>query len=201
MHVETHSIPQRFFSRWALATFGGWVLGVVVVVLLAGIGELVGVGDQFAAGVGMGWSVGFAQWRIARKWFGATTQWMWASTVGIGTPFVLSDVFGAWRDDSWLRDDSWFLVVMAALGGLLSSLWQRRTLQSRSVKANWWVPACIGGWVLAATLPAALLIPRPHLSNIGAIALGGVALGVVTGGALVWVLRSEPRQRATDNIG
>ena len=28
--------------------------------------------------------------------------------------------------------------------------------------------------------------------NIGAIALGGVALGVVSGGALVWVLRSRP---------
>ena len=101
MKVETHSIAQRFFGRWVLATFGGWVLGVVVVVLLAGIGELVGVGNQFAVGIGMGWSVGYTQWRIARKWFGATTQWMWASTVGMGTPFVLSDVVGAWRDDGW----------------------------------------------------------------------------------------------------
>ena len=99
---------------------------------------------------------------------------------------MLSDVVGMWRDEGW------FVVAIAALGGLLSSLWQRRTLQSRSVSANWWVPACIAGWGIAAALPAALMLPGPHLSNLGAIAIGGVTLGVVTGGALVWVLRSQP---------
>lgn len=145
-----------------------------------------GTRGQLLVGIGMGWSVGFAQWRVARHWFGASTQWMWASAVGMGTPFVLSDVLGAWRADGW------FVVVNAGLGALLSSLWQRRPRQLSSARANWWVPACIGGWMLAAALPVALVIPSPHLSNIGTSALGGVALGVVSGGALVWVLWSRP---------
>lgn len=182
----------RSFSRWVLATFGGWLLGVVVILLLAGIGEVVGVGDQFSLGIGMGWSVGYAQWRVARKWFGASSQWMWASVGGMGTPFVLSDLVGArWSDAPFL------LLLNVALGGLLVGLWQRRTLQSRSVRANWWIAASIAGWMSAASL--AVLIGRPGHPrsslelwlNFGAIALGGVALGVITGGALVWLLRSS----------
>src|SRR5512134_2508586 len=75
--METRSNAQRFFGRWALATFGGWVLGFVVIVLLAGIGDLVHIGgDQWAVGVGMGWSIGCAQWWVARKWFGPSSKWM-----------------------------------------------------------------------------------------------------------------------------
>jgi hypothetical protein len=185
--VDMHSVTQRFFGRWVLATFGGWVLGVVLVLLLAAIGEGAHVGNQFAVGIGMGLGVGYAQWRVARKWFGATTQWIWASAVGMGTPFVLLDVLGIWRDKGW------FVFVIAVLGGLLSSVWQRRMLQSRSVKANWWVPACILGWGVAAALPPALLLPGPHVSNIGVIASGGIALGVVTGGTLVWALQPHPK--------
>lgn len=187
--METRSNAQRFFGPWVLATFCGWLLGVVVIVLLAGIGELVHVGDQFSLGIGMGWSIGYAQWRGGRKWFGPSSEWMWASVVGMGTPFVLSDLVGAWG-----HAPIPFLVGLnAALGGLLVGLWQRRMLRSHSARANWWVPACSAGWMLAGALPHALIRggPGPHWSNLVGIALGGVVLGVVTGGALVWVLRSS----------
>jgi len=191
--MKTRSNAQRFFGRWVLATFGGWLLGVVVIVLLAGIGELVHLGgNQCAVGIGMGWSIGCVQWRIARKWFGSSSEWMWASVVGMGTPFVLSDLFGAWGHGGHAGMLSLVGLVNAALGGLLVGLWQRRTLRSHSARANWWVPACIAGWMLAAVLPPALIgsRPGPHWSNLVGIALGGVVLGVVSGGALVWVLRS-----------
>jgi hypothetical protein len=187
MDTLMDSIDQGFFSRWVLTTFGGWVLGVVAIVLLSELGELVGVGDYFGLGIGMGWAVGYSQWRVARRWFGATSQWMWATVAGLGMPFVLSDILGA-----DLSDGVFVLVTSVVAGALLVSLWQRRTLQSHSVRANWWVPACIGGWGLAAALPAILTTPGPHLSNIGAIAVGGIALGSVTGGALVWMLRARP---------
>jgi hypothetical protein len=189
--METRSNAQRFFGRWVFATFGGWLLGVVVIVLLSGIGELVHLGgDQWAVGVGMGWSIGCAQWWVARKWFGTSSEWMWASVVGMGTPFVLSDLVGAWGHGGHAGMLSLVGLVNVALGGLLVGLWQRRTLRSHSTRANWWVPACIAGWMLTTTLPSALISFRtgPHWSNLVGIALGGVVLGVVTGSALVWVL-------------
>jgi hypothetical protein len=187
--METRSNAQRFFGRWVLATFGGWLLGFVVIELLAGIGEMVHLGgNQCAVGIGMGWSIGCVQWRIARKWFGSSSEWMWSSVVGMGTPFVLSDLVGAWGHAPEL-----LMGPNAAVGGLLVGLWQRRMLRSHSARANWWVPACIAGWMLAAALPPALIgfRPGPHWSNLVGIALGGVVLGVVTGGALVWVLQSS----------
>ena len=198
------SSALRFFSRWVLATFGGWLLGVVVILLLAAIGEVVGVGDQSPVGIGMGWSVGYAQWRVARKWFGATSQWMWASVSGMGTAFVLSDLIGArWSGAPFLlhlnvrQSEGFRLIIFVALGSLLVGLWQGRTLQSRSVRARWWIAASIVGWMSAAFLPPLMVSPgHPRSSlalwlNFGGIALGGVVLGVITGGALVWLLRSS----------
>jgi len=68
--------------------------------MLAELQDLFHVGNGVYIGAGMGWSIGFAQWRIARKWFGATSQWMWASTIGITIPFLLADLVGA----QWDRD-------------------------------------------------------------------------------------------------
>lgn len=196
------SSALRFFSRWVLATFGGWLLGVVVIVLLAAITEAVGLGNQSPVGIGMGLTVGYAQWRVARKWFGATSQWMWASASGMGTAFVLWDLTGArWSGAPFflhltVRQSELFRnIILVALGSLLVGLWQRRTLRSRSVRADWWIATSIAGWMSAAGLTALMVSaghPRSSLQlwlNFGGIALGGVLLGVITGGGLVWLLR------------
>ena len=204
MGTESRSGAQRFFSRWVLATFGGWLLGVVVILLLADIGEIAGIGQQFSVGIGMGWSIGYAQWRIARKWFGATSDWMWASLVGMGTPFVLADVVGV----SWSGDRSGEILILylhVALGGLLVGLWQRRILQPHTARAAWWVAACSAGWMFAAAVVTLFVGGHPQspvelLRNVGGIALGGVALGVMTGAALVWLLRSRQVGGLTETL-
>jgi hypothetical protein len=94
MVTESRLDAQRLLTRWVLATFGGWLLGIVAVILLAEISEGMHIGNQFRVGLGMGWGVGFAQWRVARKWFGATSAWMWVSAAAMGLPFVLSDITG-----------------------------------------------------------------------------------------------------------
>ena len=145
----------------------------------------------------MGLSIGYVQWRVGRKWFHATSEWMFASLVGMGMPFVLSDVFNVWRSDAM---ELW-LFLNVALGSLIVGWWQRRILQRRSIKAHWWIVGSVAGWTLAAATALILTTGGPPESslelwrNIGTIALGGIVLGVVTGGALVWVLRS--RQRTT----
>lgn len=198
------SSTQRFFGQWVLATFGGWLLGVVVALLLAAIADRLGVGDQSSIGIGMGWSVGYAQWRIARNWIGATSQWMWASVSGMGTAFVLSDLVGTrWSGAPFLlhlnvrQSEIFRVIIFVALGSLLVGLWQWRTLQSSSVRAHWWIAASIAGWISSALLPILMVSPGHQRSsmklwlNFGGITLGGVVLGVITGGALVWLLRSS----------
>ncbi len=81
-------------------------------ILLAGMSEGMHVGNQFPVGLAMGWGVGFAQWRVGRKWFGVTSVWMWASTAAMGLPFVLSDITGI----LWGVDERYFLPINVALG-------------------------------------------------------------------------------------
>jgi len=199
METETRPSSQPFLRRWVLATLGGWLLGVIVIVLLGEIGELLLVGDQSSVGIGMGWTVGYLQWRVARNWFSATSQWMWASVVGMGAPFLLSDTIGAlWTGAPFLVGRHYLaLHLSVALGSLLVGLWQRRILQSHSMRANWWVVACTVGWILAAVVTTLVMVPgHPESSlelwrNFGAIPLGGLVLGVVTGEALLWLLQAR----------
>lgn len=199
MDMEIQSAPQHFFRRWILATFGGWILGVVVIILLAEALESVHIGEQSPVGIGMGLSIGFTQWRVARKWFSTNSQWMWATLVGMGTPFLLSDVFGIWTERSMVM----LILLNVAVGSLIVGLWQRRILQPHSAKATQWIPACIIGWMLVAAAPPLLVVaghPETSLAlwrNIGAIALGGVVLGVVTAGALVWLLQPSKTNSTT----
>ena len=189
------------FLRWVLATLGGWVLGVVLIVVLA---EVVRIGQEFALGVGMGLGVGFMQWRVARRWFGANSQWMWSTVVGLGLPFALSDVFGRWVTGS----DANRLLTHVAVGSLLVGFWQYRLLQRRFRSASVWILACMGGWVVAVGLLGALVNgygggPTRAWLNMGILALGGVVVGITTGGTLVWLFRqqspNDPRSPVAEN--
>ena len=193
----TQSIPteKHFFTRWVVASSVGWFCGVIVFLMLAELQDLFHVGNGVYIGVGMGWSIGFAQWRIARKWFGATSQWMWASTIGVTIPFLLADLVGT----QWDRDRWYLIPALAAAAGLLAGLLQRSSLRSHSGKPNWWVAASAAAWMCPALLIQLIIVPyRPRtpleaVRNTGSILLGGVVLGVVSGSALVWLLTPDTR--------
>lgn len=87
-----------------------------------------------------------------------------------------------------LRTEEWLAVPIAAVGGLLAGLWRRTKLRARTTGANWWILASAVGWGFSAALTFALVMPGPHVANLAALALGGLMLGAVTGGTLVWVL-------------
>jgi hypothetical protein len=193
LRMGSDPTEKRFLTRWIVANSAGWLLGVVVVLLLAALLESTHFGNAVYLGAGMGWSVGFAQWLIARKWFDATSGWMWASTIGITTPFLFADLVR-------MRDlSSLVLPVLAAAGGLLSGLMQISSLRSHSAKADRWVVVSAVAWMCPALLVQFVAVPRhprttlESVRNIGSLGLGGVVLGAVTGAALVWLLNVRER--------
>ena len=187
---------KRFFTSWVVASSAGWFGGVIVILMLDVLQDLFRVGNGVYIGVGMGWSIGFAQWRIARKWFGATSRWMWASTVGMTIPFLVADLVGA----QWDGDRLYLIPALGAAGGLLAGLLQKSSLRSHSGRTNWWVAASGAAWMCPALLIQLIIFPgHPRtpleaVRNTGSILLGGVVLGVVTGSALVWLLTPDTRR-------
>jgi len=179
---------KSLFILWVMANSAGWVVGIVVVIVLGTLGESIHIGSNLYVGAGMGWTVGLAQWLIARKWFDATSRWMWASTIGITTPFLFADLIR-------MQDLSSFpIAILAAAGGLLTGLMQRNSLHSHSVKANQWAVVSIVAWMCPALLVEFGVVPRhpdtklDAVRNFGSLGLGGVVLGTVTGAALVLLL-------------
>ncbi|MCJ7714533.1 hypothetical protein MUO66_08780, partial [Candidatus Bathyarchaeota archaeon] len=64
MEKETLLLDNRFMLRWVGANIIGWLIGFVLVIVLAQAWELIGGGAQFMVGVGMGAGVGVLQSRV-----------------------------------------------------------------------------------------------------------------------------------------
>jgi len=191
---EQTQTDQEFFFRWVRVTFFGWVIGFVFVMLALIAGDLLvdigGVASRMVSwmdisplGIIMGTSIGFMQGRIMKQWLGKSNRWVWASVIGMGVTFVMSDLVTAvWGGIP--------LSIIAAIGGLLTGVLQRGFLLAHSKRANWWPLACIVGWTLAATMPDITFTgPGDAILNLAMILSGGVVLGVVTGGVMVWIRR------------
>ncbi len=190
MSAENIQADRYFFARWIRATFAGYILGFVLVIVGAIAGDLIGMAEgQAIVGIAMGAGIGYGQARMARQWLGDMRRWVLASMVGMGVPFVVFDIAATiWTELP--RVTSIQLDVM--IGGLLVGLLQRSLLPSSTKLANWWVLASTAAWTLAAVTASITFHGEwDALLNLTMILSGGVVLGAVTGGALVWMLRSD----------
>lgn len=179
------------FSRWLKATTLGWLLGFVLVVILAIAWDQVGGGAQFMVGIGMGAGVGFTQARIVEEWMGRPSRWIWSTTVGMGLPFLL------WDLGVGLGADAVFSLPLCVLAGsLFVGVLQGRLLRVGFHRTTWWIPASIVGWGLPVAAMAVgdsgVLSGAGAIVSVVAMFLGGAVLGVVTGKTLV----SMPRRSA-----
>ena len=138
METEQLQFNASFFRRWLVASFWGWLIGFAVIVGLAVGIEAVGLPNtNLMIGFGIGAGVGFMQGRVAKKWFSATNNWMWTSTIGMTIPFLATEFVDLGFNP---------LALDVAVGGLLVGILQLRILKPYSVKATWWVPTCTIGW-------------------------------------------------------
>jgi hypothetical protein len=191
-------LDRSLFLSWIRATWTGWLLGVPLIVILALLGEAVGIGgSQVLVGAGMGIGTGLLQGRIIRGVIHKSGPWFWSSAVGLALPFLVSDISKATG-----RDIGYSLPIFVALGGLIAGGLQALILRPHLRKAWLWVLASALGWTLAAG--AALVahyISRLHslrglsgaLIYLVVVAVGGLILGSVTGLCLAWMLGHKPR--------
>ena len=77
-----------------------------------------------------------------------------------------------------LRNDSWFGVI----GGLITGLLQFRLVTSISKRGAWWIVISTLAWEVA-------WLACINTGVIGIFFAGGILLGLVTGIALLWLLR------------
>ena len=193
--VGDKAVPHLFW-RWVFATSWGWLLGFAFMMIGAIAADLLLGAEraQFHIGLSMGAGIGYAQVRVTTRLLRIGNTWGWACVVGMAAPFVASDILRAtWPGLSYLYS----LWLSAACGGLLVGLLQRPMLRPHVPSAYWWIPASMAGWMLAAatpflygTFPGLGAGVGAALINVAAIPLGGVMLGIVTGGTLVRLLRS-----------
>ncbi len=176
--MSTEAMPSGppSLRRWVTATTLGWLLGFVLLVALAIAFEQVsgGATAQFMIGVGMGAGVGVMQARALRAWLESTWTWILATTVSMGLPFILWDLWGV----VWGVQAPFGLLECVIGGSVLAGVLQSALLRHRLNRTSWWVLASLLGWGLpAVALPDRLLILW--------ILLGGTILGAVTGPVLL----------------
>lgn len=165
------------------ASAGGWLLGFVLLVILAELWHVTGSEAEFPVGIGMGAGVGFLQSRIVGTVVDYPRRWLWSSIAGMGIPFLVWDV------STWAGVRIFYsLQLYAFLGAILVGILQAVLLRQRSERAVWWIPACAVGWGIPAGLAA--------LQNVGilpvvGIVFGGLILGAVTGIPLTWISRQQ----------
>jgi hypothetical protein len=189
-------VNSELLRRWVRATWIGWLLGIPCIVVLALLGEAIGIGGaQVFVGAGMGVSVGAMQSRVVRNLLGSGAAWFWSCVGGLGGAFLLTDV-GA------LLGVPYSLPLAVALGGLLAGIWQAMLLHERMGGSSLWILASVAGWELAAAMVsvADVLVKAQTVRGwialvafLAIVALGGLVLGLVTGFALSRLSRAASR--------
>jgi hypothetical protein len=190
------TIDRRLVIRWVRATWFGWLLGIPVIIVLALVGEAVGIGGaQVLVGAGMGTGIGIMQGRMIRSMLPKWGTWIWSCVVGLAVPFLVTDIAKA---AGW--NVAYSLFVSVAVGGLIAGGWQAIILRTRFRKTLLWVVASALGWTLAAgTSAVADPLSRSHALRglwgavvyLGIVAAGGLILGLVTGVCLAWMFQHE----------
>lgn len=195
--AATPATPSPF-RPWIRATTLGWLLGIVLVVVLAVAWDQVGGGAQFMVGIGMGAGVGLMQARLVGEWVESRRRWILATTFGMGLPFLLWDLSGAAGFET-----SYSMTLSVVAGSLLVGALQSILLRSRLHGTWWWIPASLVGWGVPAGLirlgDSGLLSGPGALLSVGAMFFGGAILGAVTGQALAWMVRRSEAERAPES--
>ena len=190
MKVKGSQVGWGFWLQWVVASTVGMLLGFIVgfplsFLVMDIVGERLG---QSFGGIVIGIGVGVLQWLVLRRRISGVGWWVLASAAG-GYGIVQAMFLGAF--EGYVGSLSFGALLsftgVVALGGAVAGTLQWLVLRGQVSRAGWWVLASTVGWGLGMAVSRAF--PWGRDDALLALAVTGVVLGAITGGALVWLLR------------
>jgi hypothetical protein len=198
-----------FWLGWVAASTVGWFVGFIMAfiigLLIAELFDIEWLTD-LVMGIMFGIGVGVLQWvvlwiflELQSVGIGAgELKWpvLWRRIAGAGWWVLGSAAAGAAISQGDLASYYESLsfgtllryIVVVALGGAVAGILQWLVLRSQVSRAGWWVLASTVGWALGIALWDAGWDAGTAYGTV--LLVGGpLVLGVVTGAALVWLLR------------
>lgn len=185
-------------KKWTLNTIYGWLLGFVVIIILALISEALGISDsQFFVGTGIATGVGFMQNRIIRKRLKIGWNWMWMTILGMTLSFVIFD-FG---HNILAIIPEFNLQLSVAVGGVIVGVLQYLILKAKSIKGSyWWILISSIGWTSAGLVVGVVDYLKDYI-EVGPLVLilnlllmvffSSLVLGLITGTGFIRLLKTD----------
>ncbi len=136
--------------------------------------------------------VGIGQWLLLRPFLHRASWWgfAFAATYSVGTSLTeIASTTGIGLTPGFAIN---FLLL-----GPICGIWQWTILRTQTARSGWWIFTQIFSWLVM--FGVAVLISVSAASIFGGImddylplsyALGGAALGAITGAVLIWLLRN-----------
>ena len=169
----------RFWRNWGLAFLGFPLGGLAALGVTGGIDTTI---DGVVGGLASGAVIGGVQWVALRSYVHLSPAWVAATSAGMATGLGLSTALLG------IDTTGTALLVRGALTGLGIGAAQWLMLRQHGARAAVWVPTVALAWALGwAVTHAAGVDVAPRFANFGAT--GAWAFQLVTGLALVWLLR------------
>lgn len=207
----TTPIKEITMKRWILFTSYGWLIGILLIVILAIISESVfkmqeESGGQAIVGIGMGAGVGIMQWLAIRKYLPSSQGFFYYTLIGFSSAFILMDIFSAIIDIQKiiipLKEE--FIIPITVIVGAIISGWLHYYFVFKKImnKAKIWIIYFITGWLIATLITVNIsflnikftgYLPRVLAAFIafGGLSIGGVILGYITGLFIVPKIKNE----------
>lgn len=216
MQVHRRMDEGPFWLKWSMASLVGWFAGFLLGFVIAsgfepmpGTGPIQSTFGYLVLGACLGSGVGLMQWLILRRKIARTGSWILAGTVGMavagGTGYgAVVLIFGYSEGLEGLGSVAsavgWMIV--GAFGGAVTGIMQWRVLRRHVQGAGWWVPASTLGWALSFAANGLINVlgiltqsqtwpASSALWFLSGLIVGGLVLGSVTGGAIVWLLKQR----------
>jgi hypothetical protein len=202
MNMERTNVGADFWLAWILTSMIGFGVGA-----LLGMHVAYGLFDRdgFAAplgitlGIVMGATGGYMQWVVLREKVERVGWWVLASILGFavaGSALGTIDV-----NENYVMAG----ILFAAIFGVAAGIMQWLVLRQKVVRSGLWILASIFGSLVGSIgVPVAGLISdrtdNYDLSTMVFGALLGAGLGIITGAALVWLLRQSSSHPVDDMI-
>ncbi|MBD2206141.1 protein kinase [Calothrix sp. FACHB-1219] len=203
-----------FWRQWVLLNSLGGSLGFTIGIPIAALilyvttgysdGEYYSQRDFVQLGVLITLEsalLGITQWRLLRRWhFSQDARWLLLTAVGVffGTPLGFAFGYGFYSSGQEFVSPFAGLLMGGAFLGMLQWFVLRRSFS----QTGWWVLAnalgiTLGGIVSVFVAVALRTDPNDHvsLSLFVTTALGFAVFGMITGGALIWLMR-QPAAKA-----